>query len=110
MNIIEHNIEPAITETMSKIYSLLNKLDDENFDKIALEINSNISFLSSIKNKYLSGELSYSVSKTTENINMAKQIQKKFDNIITKKAEEIKIIGEELNSLKNKKQLTGYRV
>ncbi|HPI36853.1 MAG TPA: hypothetical protein PK397_02805 [Ignavibacteriaceae bacterium] len=110
MNSTIKNIEPEITNAMSKIYSLLCKMNDENFDNIALEINSNICFLTSIKNKYMEEYNNGTMPKNAEQIHLAKQIQKKFDNIITEKSGEIKIIGEELKSIRNKKQLIGYRV
>lgn len=102
-------LQDELKFNLERIWNLLNSLEDGNFtdvsSKIAAEIAVMASFMKSKDAKILEN------IKKDENIDSrAKEINKKFDDLIADKKNKIEIVGNQLNALKNQKQLSRYSV
>lgn len=108
MNNLELKIQ-EIDSVLKCISDSLSKLTEENFDLIMEELNVNIKMFLMLKSNLRSEY----PSKVTENyqvssIELTKQIEQKFDNIIKEFKSEQNLIESELVKVQNQKKLINY--
>lgn len=105
-------IEADIMElktSLDEVNSLLENLDDENFDRDLNKVLSAIKKLNSQSEGLYTNYSRDEVRKFHPELKkMTKEIKRKFDNIIEDKNKELKTVTAELNIINNRKKLSKY--
>lgn len=109
METIERDIELS-NQLLKKVYFNISKLTFENFDNLFPSLVADITTIKSLREKMLNN---YGMDKVKnydpEMFNWAKQIEKKFDNIVEIFTEEEKRLEAELSATLSRKKLTVYK-
>ena len=109
MESLEKKIELS-NQLLKKVYLNIDKLTFENFDDIFPALVQDVSEIKKIREEMLKN---YGYEKVKnydpEMFNWAKQIERKFDNIVEIFSEQEKKMEAELSATLSKKKLTAYK-
>lgn len=109
MDTLESKIELS-NQLLKQVYLNIDKLSFENFDDIFPMLVEDVSTIKKLRDEMIKNYGTEKIKKfDPEMFNWAKQIEKKFDNIVEIFTEEEKRLEAELSATLSKKKLTVYK-
>ncbi|MFZ5947822.1 MAG: hypothetical protein ACOYU5_07615 [Stygiobacter sp.] len=109
MNTLQQKIELS-NQLLKKVYINIDKLTFENFDVVFPSLVEDVSVIKKLRDEMIKNYGSENIKKyDPEMFNWAKQIERKFDNIVEIFTEEEKRLETELSATLTKKKLIAYK-
>jgi exonuclease VII large subunit len=110
---MEQNFTTIICDIKTYFDKIDKCLDDMEGDSYIVNNRKIAEYLTEVKNLFDIIKSNYPhsyLTKAKEEIDVfTKLLNKKFDNIIRKKNEELQILSKEINSMQNQKKISNYR-